>query len=110
MTDRTLLDEWAYARPYRSEQERRGAFPAWLHTYNHHRGHTALKGKPPAGRVTNLTGQYTWRSPAPQAPVASARYGPNSLSSTSRPSLRYSCATDVTTCRMVSGSPDSAAR
>ncbi|WP_445271855.1 integrase core domain-containing protein, partial [Streptomyces sp. DSM 41978] len=56
--NRTLLDEWAYARPYRSEQERRDAFPAWLHTYNHHRGHTALAGKPPATRVPNLTGQY----------------------------------------------------
>jgi transposase InsO family protein len=40
--NRTLLDEWAYARPYRSETERREAFPGWLHTYNHHRGHTAL--------------------------------------------------------------------
>ncbi|MFI5689991.1 IS481 family transposase, partial [Streptomyces sp. NPDC051636] len=49
---------WAYARPYRSEQERRDAFPDWLHTYNHHRGHTALKGQPPASRVPNLTGQY----------------------------------------------------
>lgn len=57
--NRTLLEEWAYARPYRSEQERRDAFPAWLHTYNHHRGHTALAGKPPASRVPNLTGQYT---------------------------------------------------
>ncbi|MEU0436025.1 IS481 family transposase [Streptomyces sp. NPDC006290] len=56
--NRTLLDEWAYARPYRSEQERREAFPGWLHTYNHHRGHTALAGKPPASRVPNLTGQY----------------------------------------------------
>ncbi|GHG91482.1 hypothetical protein GCM10010513_74940 [Streptomyces glebosus] len=57
--NRTLLDEWAYAQPYRSEQERRDAFPHWLHTYNHHRGHTALAGKPPASRVPNLTGQYT---------------------------------------------------
>ncbi len=57
--NRTLLDEWAYARPYRSETERREAFPGWLHTYNHHRGHTALKGQPPASRVPNLTGQYT---------------------------------------------------
>ncbi|AEY85359.1 Integrase [Streptomyces hygroscopicus subsp. jinggangensis 5008] len=57
--NRTLLEEWAYARPYRSEQERRDAFPSWLHTYNHHRGHTALKGQPPASRVPNLTGQYT---------------------------------------------------
>ncbi|MFD5082725.1 IS481 family transposase, partial [Kitasatospora sp. NPDC058406] len=29
----------------------------WLHTYNHHRGHTALAGKPPASRVPNLMGQ-----------------------------------------------------
>ena len=55
--NRTLLDEWAYARPYRSEAERRAAFDTWLHTYNHHRGHTALKGLPPASRVTNLSGQ-----------------------------------------------------
>ncbi|WP_040712273.1 IS481 family transposase, partial [Nocardia takedensis] len=33
--NRTLLEEWAYARPYRSETERRAAFTDWLHTYNH---------------------------------------------------------------------------
>jgi transposase InsO family protein len=56
--NRTLLEEWAYTQPYPSETARREAFPAWLHTYNHHRGHTALKGLPPASRVPNLTGQY----------------------------------------------------
>jgi transposase InsO family protein len=56
---RTILDEWAYANPYRTEQERRDAFPAWLHGYNHHRRHTALHGQPPASRVPNLTGQST---------------------------------------------------
>lgn len=50
--NRTLLDEWAYARPYRSEQECRDAFPIWLHNYNHHRRQT-LKGLPPAGPVPN---------------------------------------------------------
>ncbi|MET9424776.1 IS481 family transposase, partial [Streptomyces sp. NPDC006540] len=35
------------------------AFPQWLHTYNHHRGHTGLAGNPPASRVPNLTGQNT---------------------------------------------------
>ncbi|MFQ6332186.1 integrase core domain-containing protein, partial [Nocardia sp. CWNU-33] len=55
---RTLADEWAYARLYRSDVERCAAFTTWLHTYNHHRGHTALAGHPPAGRVTNLSGQY----------------------------------------------------
>lgn len=57
--NRTLLDEWAYARPYRSDIEGREAFPGWLHSYHHHRGHTALAGKPPASRVPNLTRQYT---------------------------------------------------
>lgn len=55
--NRTLLDEWAYARPYNSEAERVAAFDDWLHTYNHHRGHTALGGATPASRVTNLSGQ-----------------------------------------------------
>jgi transposase InsO family protein len=54
---RTLADEWAYARTYTTETERRAALDPWLHTYNHHRGHTALKGLPPASRVTNLSGQ-----------------------------------------------------
>ena len=55
---RTLVDEWAYARLYRSDTERSEAFATWLHTYNHHRGHTALGGQPPASRVPNLSGQY----------------------------------------------------
>jgi transposase InsO family protein len=56
--NRTVLHEWAYARPYASEQLRRKALPKWLHIYNHHRAHTALGGRPPASRVTNLSGQY----------------------------------------------------
>jgi transposase InsO family protein len=55
--NRTMLEEWAYARTYRNDAERTEAFTTWLHTYNHHRGHTALGGKPPASRVTNLSGQ-----------------------------------------------------
>jgi transposase InsO family protein len=54
---RTLADEWAYAKLYRSDIERCEQFPIWLHTYNHHRGHTALGGHPPATRVPNLSGQ-----------------------------------------------------
>lgn len=57
--NRTMVEEWAYAKPYRSESERVAAFPAWLHAYNHHRGHTSLKGQPPASRVPNLSGQYS---------------------------------------------------
>lgn len=55
--NRTLLEEWAYARPYASEAERVAAYADFLHRYNHHRGHTALGGQPPAARVTNLAGQ-----------------------------------------------------
>ncbi|OBG40135.1 IS481 family transposase, partial [Mycolicibacter heraklionensis] len=55
---RTLADEWAYARLYTSDTERCAEYPRWLHTYNHHRGHTALGGQPPATRVPNLSGQY----------------------------------------------------
>ena len=57
--NRTTLEEWAYARPYSSETERTALFNDWLHTYNHHRGHTALGGKSPADLVPNLRGQNT---------------------------------------------------
>jgi transposase InsO family protein len=57
--NRILAEEWAYARPYTSEAERAAAYPQFLHHYNHHRGHTALKGASPADRVPNLAGQYT---------------------------------------------------
>jgi transposase InsO family protein len=54
---RTLADEWAYARLYANDTERCTEFPRWLHTYNHHRGHTALGGQSPATRVPNLSGK-----------------------------------------------------
>ena len=54
---RTMRDEWGYAKAYRSESARRNALTSWLHIYNHHRPHTALGGKPPITRVTNLPGQ-----------------------------------------------------
>jgi transposase InsO family protein len=54
--NRTLQNEWAYARPYRSEAARTRALDTWLHMYNHHRHHTAIGG-PPISRVNNLVGQ-----------------------------------------------------
>jgi transposase InsO family protein len=54
--NRTLLEEWAYVRKYRSESERRRRLDSWLHLYNHHRGHTALGGQPPVTRVDNVPG------------------------------------------------------
>ena len=56
--NRTLLNEWAYARPYRSEAARTRALAQWLHLYNHHRHHTAIGG-PPISRVNNVVGQNT---------------------------------------------------
>jgi transposase InsO family protein/transposase len=56
--NRTLCDEWAYVRTYRSEAERTAELDSWLHTYNHHRHHTAIGG-PPANRIPNLAGQHT---------------------------------------------------
>ncbi|THC47025.1 IS481 family transposase [Streptomyces sp. A1499] len=56
---RTLADEWAYLRPYTSNDERTTALTDFLHTYNHHRCHTALGGHPPITRVNNPAGQYT---------------------------------------------------
>ncbi|WP_029391881.1 IS481 family transposase, partial [Streptomyces xiaopingdaonensis] len=55
---RTLLEEWAYTRPYTSETERQEAFPDWLDWYNYHRPHTGIQGQTPASRVTNLPEQH----------------------------------------------------
>ena len=56
--NRTLLEEWAYQRPFTSNTDRAQALPGWLHTYNHHRSHTALGGRPPISRVNNPAGHY----------------------------------------------------
>jgi transposase-like protein len=56
--NRTLLDEWAYVRLYRSNAERTKALDRFLHTYNHHRGHTALRGRPPIS-ATNQPGRHS---------------------------------------------------
>ena len=53
--NRTLLDEWAYVRLYRSNADRTRDLHRFLHTYNHHRGHTALKG-----RSAHQRHQPTW--------------------------------------------------
>ncbi|MFF3974856.1 IS481 family transposase [Streptomyces rubiginosohelvolus] len=52
---RTLLDEWAYQKPYTSDRDRMEAFTHWLHWYNYHRPHTAIGGHTPASRGTNLS-------------------------------------------------------
>lgn len=54
--NRTMIDEWAYVRLYRSDAERTSVLADWL--YNYHRNHTAIGG-PPITRVTNLARQHT---------------------------------------------------
>jgi transposase InsO family protein len=56
---RTLADGWAYARLYDSTTQRNEALPGWLHFYNHHRVHSAIGGRPPITRLTNLPGHHT---------------------------------------------------
>jgi transposase InsO family protein len=57
--NRTLLDEWAYVRTYRSDHARTRALDRWLHLYNHHRAHTALGGQAPMDTISNLPGHYS---------------------------------------------------
>jgi transposase InsO family protein len=56
--NRTLLDEWAYVRVYRSDAARTRALDRWLHHYNHHRAHTSLGGRTPMDLVNNLPGHH----------------------------------------------------
>jgi transposase InsO family protein len=50
--NRTLLDEWAYARLYRSNEARLATLGKWVQAYNRHRPHTALGGRPPVSRLS----------------------------------------------------------
>ncbi len=50
--NRTLQTEWAYRRPFTSNQQRRDALTSWLVEYNQHRPHRALGGLPPISRLS----------------------------------------------------------
>lgn len=50
--NRTMLNEWAYAKLYRSNEARLQALPRWLEIYNRRRPHTALGGLPPISRLS----------------------------------------------------------
>ena len=57
---KTLLHEWAYGRPYRSNAERLQRLPAWVDEYNTRRTHTSLGGiTPMEALVNNLRGNHT---------------------------------------------------
>ena len=47
----TALREWAYAKAYRSSDQRADEMPAWLHRYNWHRPHGGLKYQTPISRL-----------------------------------------------------------
>ncbi len=59
---RTLLGEWAYARPFPDTAARAAALPAFVDFYNRSRPHWSLGGQPPMSRVpvvNNLMGKNT---------------------------------------------------
>lgn len=49
--NRTLLNEWAYARAWLSNTARRRALDRFIRYYNTRRGHSALGGQPPISRL-----------------------------------------------------------
>ena len=53
--NRTLLTEFAYARPWTSNADRLAALDEWTRHYNTERAHSALGGRPPASRLTLST-------------------------------------------------------
>ena len=55
----TLINEWAYARPYQSNDERSAALPGFVDFYNRTRPHTALGGRSPLDIVNNVSGDHT---------------------------------------------------
>jgi transposase InsO family protein len=54
---RTLQDEWAYAHPWDSSQQRTRALRSFVRYYNRRRPHSSLGDRPPISRVHNLPRQ-----------------------------------------------------
>ena len=52
----TLINEWAYARPYRSNAQRLTALHRYVDFYNYGRPHTAIGGLVPRVAVNNVLG------------------------------------------------------
>ena len=54
---RTMLKEWAYARPYPDYLTRNAALPGWISEYNLRREHGSIGKKPPVSRISSLCKQ-----------------------------------------------------
>jgi len=54
----TLLNEWAYARPYRSNGDRLHNLRRFVHFYNRGRPHTAIGWLVPQVAVINVLGHH----------------------------------------------------
>ncbi len=57
--NQTLKRQWAWAQPYTTNTERTLALSSFLHRYNHHRPHRAIKGGTPMSRLNNLPGNHS---------------------------------------------------
>jgi transposase InsO family protein len=55
--NRTLVEEFAYARTFTNNQQRLEALPRWVRYYNTRRRHTALDGHTPREVVNHLCGK-----------------------------------------------------
>ena len=47
----TALAEWAYARRFETLEPRAAELPKWLHRYNSHRSHSAIRDKPAISKL-----------------------------------------------------------
>jgi len=57
--NRTLATEWAYARPWTSNDDRAAGLQDWLDHYNLDRHHLGIHGASPIDRINNGRGQYS---------------------------------------------------
>jgi integrase-like protein len=78
---KTLLDEWAYGRLYRSNAECCHAFGRWLRFYNRRRPHTSLDGLTPMAVLVNTLVGTTPRPPWFDGMAAGMLFLPPGLSS-----------------------------
>jgi transposase len=58
---RTLLNEWIRPHHYKTNTHRTNSLPTYLHFYNHHRPHRALRGQTPAQRASTTSLGLTTR-------------------------------------------------